>query len=139
MKSNRDLIVKSICLPRTPEMQSFTDSQHNFSASIRALIIQYIYEHGTAGLDVHQEYEKQLHEQVYAKKPLVSPPPAPVEETVPKEAPHASSLSSYSLAAKEPQHSFPATPKRRFPTASKPNPSPAQAGGWSQSIPQGYL
>lgn len=139
MKSNRDLIVKSICLPRTPEMQSFTDAQHNFSASIRALIIQYIYEHGTAALDVHQEYEKQLHEQVYAKKPLVSPQPAPSDPPQPREDHPVSSFPSYSYAAKEPSRSFTVAPKRRFPTASKLGSSSPQSEDWSQSIPQGYL
>lgn len=72
MKTDRRYIVKTITLPRTPEMELFAEEQSNFSASVRTLISRTIYEHGEAGVDIYREYQKQLDEQVFSQRPKLS-------------------------------------------------------------------
>ena len=72
MKNDRRYIVKTVTLPRTPEMEAFAEEQSNFSASIRTLISRTIYEHGAAGVDIYREYQKQLDEQVFSQRPKLS-------------------------------------------------------------------
>lgn len=86
MKNDRRYIVKTITLPRTPEMEAFAEEQSNFSASVRTLINRTIYEHGAASVDIYREYQKQLDEQVFSQRPRlcdVKPAEAPAQNRPP--------------------------------------------------------
>ena len=66
--AEKNVIVKSVCFPRTAELEEFVAKQKNFSRSIYILVQQSIFQHGGKIVDVLDEYESVARDMVFRRQ-----------------------------------------------------------------------
>lgn len=66
--AEKNVLTKSVCFPRTAELEEFVAKQKNFSRSIYILVQQAIFQNGGKIVDVLEEYENVTRDIVFRRQ-----------------------------------------------------------------------